>query len=68
MMNKTDAIIAAATNAADEITSLWWTRPEKGGSIKAQVVRDIITRHLIGIPLGPAVNPWSQIDTLEELP
>jgi hypothetical protein len=64
-MTKTERIIEAATKAASEITDLWWTRPEQNGHIKAQIVRDIITRHLIGIPPGPVVNPLSQIDTLE---
>jgi hypothetical protein len=66
-MSKTDQIIEAATRAASEITDLWWTHPEQNGHIKAQIVRDIITRHMIGIPTGPSVNPWSQIETLESV-
>lgn len=66
-MPKTEAIIEAAAKAASEITDLWWTHPEKNGHIKAQIVRDIITRHMIGIPPGPPVNHLSQIEVLEEV-
>jgi hypothetical protein len=66
-MRKTDRIMEAAAKAASEITDLWWTRPEHNGHIKAQIVRDIITKHMIGVPPVPVVNPLSQIETLEEV-
>jgi hypothetical protein len=36
----------AIAEAASEITNLWWANPTENGHIKAQVVRDIIQKHL----------------------
>lgn len=36
------------SEAAGEITNLWWTRPDQNGHLKKQAVEDIIQKHLWG--------------------